>query len=158
MRSATPAAIEYAKAWVCPTCAASVAHGQPLESTTRLRPFGFYQTIGMNIKYLKDADKKQLVVLSIIDFGTSWHVAVILKNRKPKHVAKMFFKEWVSHYGVPNEVVVDQGREFMSYLNDLFEQHGIDSRAVGAQAPWQHGVTERHGGLRYYVEKDSIRF
>ena len=59
----------------------------------------------------------------------------------------MFFKEWIAHYGVPNEVVVDQGGEFMSYLNDLFEQHGIDSRAVGAQAPWQHGVTERHGGL-----------
>ena len=45
------------------------------------------------------------------------------------------------------EVIVDQGGEFTSYLNDLFEQHGIDSRALGAHAPWQHGVTERHGGL-----------
>ena len=62
-------------------------------------------------------------------------------------MAKVLFKEWFAHYGVPNEIVVDQGGEFMGYLNELFEQHGIDSRAIGAHAHWQHGVSERHGGL-----------
>ena len=59
----------------------------------------------------------------------------------------MFFKEWIAHYGVPREVIVDEGGEFAGYMNELFEQHGIDFRAVGANATWQHGVTERHGGL-----------
>ena len=32
-------------------------------------------------------------------------------------------------------------------LNDLLEEYSIDSRAVGAHAPWQHGLAERHGGI-----------
>ena len=109
LSNATDTALQYAKAWICPTCEASAAPGQPLESTTRTRPFGFNQSLGMDIKYLKDVDGKQLVVLSMVDFGTSWHDAALWKNRNPKHVAKMFFKEWIAHYGVPNEAIVDQG-------------------------------------------------
>ena len=74
-------------------------------------------------------------------------MAAFLKNRHPKHVSKVIFKEWFAHYGVPYEIVVDQGGEFSGYFNTLLEQYGIDSRAVGANAPWQHGVVERHGGL-----------
>ena len=51
------------------------------------------------------------------------------------------------HYGVPDEIVVDQGGEFKSYFNNLCEQMGIETRIVGAGTAWQHGVAERHGGL-----------
>ena len=145
--NASEVALEYAKWWKCPTCEASAMPAEPLESSTRLRPFGFNMSIGLDVKYLKDAAHKQFVALSIVDYGTSWHMASFLKNRTPKHVAKVFFKDWIAHYGVPDEIVIDQGGEFQGYLNSFMEQYGIDSRAVGANAAWQHGVVERHGGL-----------
>ena len=70
-----------------------------------------------------------------IDFDASWHGAATLKNRNPKHVAKMFFKERTAHHRScisQNGVIEDQGGEFISDMNGLFEQHG---------------VTEKHGGL-----------
>ncbi len=29
----------------------------------------------------------------------------------------------------------------------MCKKHGIDTRGVGAHAPWQHGFAERHGGI-----------
>ena len=116
LANATEAALLYAKWWICPLCAASAAPGQPLESSTRTRPYGFNQSMGLDVKYLKDADGTQRVALSMVDFGTSWHVAAFLKNRQPQHVSKVIFKEWFAHYGVPYEIVVDQGGEFSGYL------------------------------------------
>ena len=29
----------------------------------------------------------------------------------------------------------------------MCEEYGIDTRVVGAHAPWQHGFAERHGGI-----------
>ena len=43
--------------------------------------------------------------------------------------------------------LLDQGGEFQGYLIKLMEEFGIDSRVVGANAAWQHGIVERHGGL-----------
>ena len=43
--------------------------------------------------------------------------------------------------------VVDQGGEFEAEFVAMCEEHGIDSRVVGAHAPWQHGFAERHGGI-----------
>ena len=79
--------------------------------------------------------------------GTGWHVAVLIKNRKPRHVAKKILMDWIAHYGVPDEIVIDQGGEFQGYFNSMCEQMGIDTRVVGSGAPWQHGVAERHGGI-----------
>ena len=92
LANSTEKAIQYAKEWNCPTCAASATPGQPLESTTRTRPFGFNESVGMDVKYLKDKAGKQLEVLSMVDFGTSWHAATILKNRNPNMWQKCFLR------------------------------------------------------------------
>ena len=42
---------------------------------------------------------------------------------------------------------MDQGGEFEAEFVAMCEEHGIDSRVVGAHAPWQHGFAERHGGI-----------
>ena len=144
---ATDAAIIYAKAWICPTCAASAPPSRPLVASTRLRPYGFNVCVVMDLKYLKDAEGKNHVVLSMVCADTGCHVAALLKNRKARHVAKKVMRDWIAHYRVPDEIVVDQGGEFEGYFQDLCEQLGIDTRIVGAGAAWQHGIAERHGGL-----------
>lgn len=114
---------------------ATCTPGHPWKRSTRTRLFGFNQnqSIGLDVKYLEDTANRQSVALSIVDVGTSWHVATSGKNRYPKHVGEIYLKEWFTHYVVSNEISVDQGDEFIGYLNESFEEHGIDSRANGAQ-------------------------
>ena len=145
--NATEAALAYAKVWTCPTCAASSRPAPHKSASTRTRPFGFNVCVTMDLKYVKDSNRKTKVMLSMVDTGTGWHWAKFLKNRKPRHVARQIVNGWIAHYGVPEEIVIDQGGEFQGYMTEIFEQFGIDSRVTGARAGWQHGVAERHGGI-----------
>jgi len=144
---ASPAALEYARTWQCPVCAESARPGRPQEATSRGRPFGFGKVVCMDLKYLNDAERAHHVALSMVDAGTSWHCASLLKNRKPEHVARKVVEVWIMHYGTPEVFVVDQGGEFEAAFIEMCEEHGIDTRVIGAHAPWQHGFAERHGGI-----------
>lgn len=101
----------------------------------------------MDLKYMRDQSQKLYVALSMIDGATSFHVAVILQNRKANHVAHKFYRHWCSLYGVPEVVFIDQGGEFDGEFVGWLESHGVRSRCTGARAGWQHGFAERHGGL-----------
>ena len=101
----------------------------------------------MDLKFLKDADDNHHVALSMVDVGASYHVAVRLRNRSAKHVAKHILQDWIAHYGVPEEIIMDQGGEFQSYFLDLCEHMGIDTKLSGAGAAWQNGIAEQHGGI-----------
>ena len=114
--NASPASLAYARAWQCPVCQASSQPHKPQQASTRLRPSGCNKTVVMDLKYLKDADKKNHVALSMVDAGTSWHMAILLKNRKPKHVIGKVTSEWIAHYRVPNDVVIEQGGEFEAHF------------------------------------------
>ena len=91
-------AIEYARKWNCPVCAASQMPRAPLVTTPTLRPCGFNETVVVDLKYLKDSNGKQWIALSMVDAGTCWHIAVF------------------RHYGCPRQIVVDQGGEFEGYF------------------------------------------
>lgn len=86
------------------------------------------------------------MTLSIICSGVSFHAPTFLKNRSSSYVATKVMEFWVMPYGAP-DLFVDQGGEFEGEVNDMFEELSIDSRAVGAHAPWHHGIAERHGGI-----------
>ena len=51
------------------------------------------------------------------------------------------------HYGVPENLVLDQGGEFQAEFIAMMEEYGMDSKIVGAHAAWQHGLVERHGEI-----------
>ena len=82
---ATPAAGDYAEAWVCPICAASAAPGKLVEPGARTRPFGLNKVVCWDLKYSEDGAGKNYVALAAVDAGTSWHVAGVRKNRTPAH-------------------------------------------------------------------------
>jgi len=144
---ASPAAMEYAKVWQCPTCDAAAQPSEPLKASTRIRPFGFNKTVGVDLKYLKDTNRDNHVAVSLVDAGTGWHVMSLLKNRTPRHVVEQILQVWIKHYGVPELFIIDQGGEFEGEFIAMCEEYGIDTRLTGAQAGWQHGLTERHGGI-----------
>ena len=141
------AAIEYAKVWKCPICSASAAPSKPLEASTRPRPFGFNKVVCLDLKYLKDHKQNHFVALSMVDAGTAYHIAVLVKNRTPRHIVRRLMDAWIMHYGVPEVFVVDQGGEFEAEFISMCEEYNIDTKVAGSHAPWQHGFPERHGGV-----------
>jgi hypothetical protein len=131
-------AIEYAKIWECPVCQAKKRPPKPQVATSNTRPFGFNDTIAVDLKYLKDATGQTFVVLHAIDAGTSWHAATLLKTREASHVTRKLFDMWVSHYGPPRLIICDQGGEFQSHFLAFCEDYGIDIKVTGAHAAWQN--------------------
>ena len=95
---ASAEAIRYAKVWQCPVCIRMSRPLKPMESSAELRPFGFNETVGMDIKYLKDYEQNKFVALSVVCAGTSFHQAVLVKNRDPKHISEQFLKMWITHW------------------------------------------------------------
>jgi hypothetical protein len=79
---ASPEAVEYAKVWECPICQAKKRPPKPQVATGNVRPFGFNDTVATDLKYLKDSTGQTFVVLHVIDAGTSWHAATLLKTRE----------------------------------------------------------------------------
>ena len=135
---ATPAAIEYAKVWQCPVCASSQRPSNPLNASTRIRPYGFNVSVSMDLKYLKDAQEQHHVALSLVDAGTSWHAGALVKNRTPKHVVSKIMETWIMHYGVPKEFVVDQGGEFEAefcHVRRVWTGHAV-CRLTCSMATW----------------------
>lgn len=77
---ATAPSMEYAKIWQCPVCAEIESPLQPMVAAPTIRPFGFNKIIGLDLKYLKDAETNHHVALSIVCFGTAFHGGTMLKK------------------------------------------------------------------------------
>jgi len=80
----------------------------------------------------------------MVDAATSFHAALLLRNRNASHVAKKFMRHWCSLYGSPEAITHDQGREFDGAFVGWMESQ---SKTSGARSPWQHGFCERHSAL-----------
>jgi hypothetical protein len=146
LSGASSTAVKYAKTWQCPVCQRMSKPAKPAEASTAIRPFGFNETVGMDLKYLKDRDQNRYVALTVVDSGTAFQQATLLKSRDPKHVAEKFVDLWIAHYGCPRMVIVDQGGEFSSYFTQLLEDLGLDSKVSGAHTlpgkmHWPKGTT-----------------
>ena len=139
--------VERASKHECPVCQESTMPGRYLKAKAEVRPTVFGREVHCDLKYLHDAKNILHVALSMVDAATSFHAAVLLRNRNAAHVAKKFMRHWCSLYGSPEAITHDQGGEFDGAFVGWMESHGIQSKISGARSPWQHGFCERHGAL-----------
>ena len=109
----------------CPTCQEIAPPGRYLKQKPETRPVTFGLEVHCDLKYIHDAKQQLFVALSMVDAATSYHAAVLLRNRSATHVAKKFARHWCSIHGVPKMVVLDQGGEFDGGFIAWLEQHGI---------------------------------
>lgn len=85
---ASKVATDYAKVWRCPVCAASQMPGSPHVASSSLPPFGFNETVVVDLMCVRDVQSSNYVALGMVDVGTGWHVALLLKKWQPRHVAR----------------------------------------------------------------------
>ena len=129
----------------CQTC---LRHSKPQISRPgrMVRTLDFGQEVGIDIFNLYTAEKEKLVVMSILDLASGYHVVRKIYGKKTDHYAKLFLDSWAAWAGKPNRLVVDQERGFMKNFTDEMERQGIHAYYIAGQAHWQNGMVERQNG------------
>lgn len=96
-------------------------------------------------------------LLTCIDRFTRWPEAIPLGDITAESVASGFYSGWVSRFGVPEEIVTDQGRQFESSLfNDLLKTLGIKRIRTTPYNPQANGLIERwHRTLKAALKCNS---
>lgn len=83
-------------------------------------------------------------MLTCIDRFTRWPEAIPLVDITAETVATAFYAGWIARFGVPDELVTDQGRQFESALfKDLLKYLGIKKIRTTPYNPAANGLIER---------------
>lgn len=101
-------------------------------------------------------------LLTCIDRFTKWAEAIPLPDIKAETVAAAFVNIWVSRFGVPQQIITDQGRQFESKLfRELAKLLGSRVTHTTPYHPQANGLIERwhrtlKSALRCYENKDWV--
>ncbi|MFM7188328.1 MAG: RNase H-like domain-containing protein, partial [Armatimonadota bacterium] len=85
---------------------------------------------------LKTSERGKKFILSITDAFTKLVELVALENKESSTVAEALFNRWFCRYGVPLEIVTDQGGEFKGRLTqDLFKLMRTNHQTTSSRHP-----------------------
>jgi transposase InsO family protein len=83
-------------------------------------------------------------ILVITDFFTKYAVAIPTKNQTAKTTAKHLYEDFILHYGIPQRIHSDQGRNFESkVIKELCILLGINKSHTTPYHPQGNGLVER---------------
>lgn len=104
-----------------------------------------FQRVAMDILGpLPESHSGNKYILVISDYFTKWVEAVALPNIEASTVARAFYREFVSRYGVPIYLHTDQGTQFESLLfQELCHLLQINKTRTTAYWPQSDGMVER---------------
>ena len=102
---------------------------------------------------LKEIDKT--FILHLIDHGTRYSTAAVVKSKKKEDIAEAIIKNWTAIFGSPRVILSDNGGEFNNELIcEVYEQLNITTKSTVVEAPWSNGIIEQHNAvLRKMVKK-----
>lgn len=83
-------------------------------------------------------------LFTIIDRHTRWPEAIPLKETSTKDCARALVTNWISRYGVPNDITSDRGPQFTSNLwTEIARGLGMQIHRTTAYHPQANGMVER---------------
>ena len=96
-------------------------------------------------------------ILTIVDYATRYPEAIPLRSTNSKSVADALI-QYFSRVGIPDEIVSDQGSNFMSkLLAQLYDQLGITKIKTSVYHPEANGLMERFNGTLNGMLKKFVR-
>ena len=138
---------EYARHMKCPSCARRQPPQRIPKASLPYRPTRFNAIVGLDLKWVKDSKGDMYYLLNILDLATAFNVCCIIQDKTPKTVRDAFKQYWLTWAGTPEKVVADKGTEYYTDFQCMLSDLGIGYRLVPVEAPWQHGMVERHGSV-----------
>ena len=139
----------------CPRCqqakTPAIKTHQPLGQLSATRPL---QLVAMDFSLLERASDGRELVLVLTDTFTKWTVAIPVTYQSAKTVVKVLVEDWITKFGVPEQLHSDQGRSFESeVVRELCSHYNIKKTRTTPYHPQGNGQTERfnrtmHGLLR----------
>ncbi|HYN44838.1 MAG TPA: RNase H-like domain-containing protein [Candidatus Limnocylindrales bacterium] len=101
-------------------------------------------------------------ILVMTDYLTKWVVAVPIKDATAATVAEAMYDKWIVHYGVPEEIISDEGGEFnaKAIQQQLYEVFKIKKLTTTSYHQQANGQCERFnrtmsGMLAKYTKDDQ---
>ena len=153
--------IKAAQFFRCPSCDEIRDKEQPriVKPLRELQRIKFNDEVSIDVFEVHDAVGGRLSVLSMVDVSTHYQLAVRLcagGTPSSKLCADALNQSWITPFGPPSFVVTDQGVHNSGKVRALLLAHGIEIRRIGAQAPHQLGIGERHGGILKHMMIKAI--
>ena len=146
---AKPAVLEYVRReYRCADCDAHTKP-QPSRKAAIPRTYEFNRIIALDVFYIP-LRGQSLPILNIICHGTNFQVAALMRQDGTPTAAMVwstFQRSWRRYFGTPDVMITDGGPEFRGDFAQSGEYAGILQVVVDADAPWQNGKCERHGGF-----------
>ena len=142
------AAIQMARTFSCEQCASQVVPRAALPAQTH-RTTEFNALVGIDVKYLTGWKANQRIpALNIVDYASSLQIMVpLFQKENSTLIREAFMERWVSWAGMPAEVVCDPAKPNVTdALTKPLEERGAAFKMTAADAHWQLGKTEVHGG------------
>ena len=137
--------VAYARHMKCPSCVRRKPPSRIPRVSLPYRPTRFNAVVGLDLKLVKDSKGDIYYILNILDLATAFNVCCVVPDKTPKSIADAFKHYWMNWAGNPEKVVADKGTEYYTDFQHMLSDLGIAYRLVPVEAPWQHGMVERHG-------------
>ena len=100
--------------------------------------------IGIDLIFV-DVFEEAHIMLNCLCWGANFQQVSRCKNKTAKEVKNVFWSEWLKHYGCPQLIILDRGKELFG--NQFQGGVGIALNFTDPESPWQNSRTERAGGI-----------
>ena len=95
-------------------------------------------------------------MLTMMDGFTKWAEAIPINDISAKGVAEVLLDQWVSRYGIPDQIHSDQGAQFTSEIfQSLMQMLGITKTTTPAYNPRSNKVERLHRVLGDLLRSDQ---
>ena len=93
---------------------------------------------------LPSTERGNRYILVVVDYFTKWPEAFAIQNQETRTVAQKLVDEWVSRYGVMQQLHSDQGKNFASEtFKELTDILGVKTTQTSPFHPQGDGMVER---------------
>ena len=141
-------ALNLARKFTCPFCQSREKPKTPLPANTD-RVCEFNKQIGVDVKYLQGWKTNQKIkALNVVDQASGFQRMIpFFENETSKLLRRLLDEHWISWAGIPTEIILDPAQTNLADpMTGTAEEQGCVVRQIAADAHWQLGKTENHGG------------